>query len=322
MGATWSTTNFGMNATDILLLTIIAAPCTGTCPSCGHRPCPLQSPRAASQSHPRSPTTCVPSKAEPLLAHAELTRRLLFEPTEFAYFWQRTSPSLGDIEAGVELLQWNPPESTYRTVEIPLPGSARPGESWRLGLYVDNADAPPITRYADDQPGVIGVWSEPIALVRGEPSSSGNVRGVGGLSAKDKKDSKKGKGKAKEDEGKKQGRIQREWTVGSRALRIVEQTSFDLDKVSFGVCVSRCAAEKQKIWDSGLGLSGWLRKYLAEEHINRKTSSILTSLGTKEDLNVLEIGELQEAPGRECRRAKLTDQEAAPDWSPSPSLSI
>jgi hypothetical protein len=156
----------------------------------------------------------------------------LFEPIEFAYFWQRTSPSLGDIEAGAELLQWSPPESTYRAIEIPLPSSARPGESWRVGLHVNNADVPSITRYADDRSGIIGVWSEPMALVRGEPSSSGNVRGVGGLSAKDKKNSAKGKGKAKEDEGKKQGRIQREWTAGDMVLRIVEQTSFDLDKAS------------------------------------------------------------------------------------------
>ena len=47
----------------------------------------------------------------------------------------------------------------------------------------------------------------------------------------------------------------------------------------------------------------------------------MTSLGTKEDLNVLEIGEVEGASGRECRKAKLTEQEAVRDWSPSPSLS-
>jgi hypothetical protein len=54
------------------------------------------------------------------------------------------------------------------------------------------------------------------------------------------KGSGKGKGKEKEkDDGPKQTRIQREWTLGTEAedevqdmLRIVEQTSFDLDKVS------------------------------------------------------------------------------------------
>ena len=62
------------------------------------------------------------------------------------------------------------------------------------------------------------------------------------LDAKDiqKSGKGKGKGKEKEDEGPKQTRIQREWTLGPKSegevqemLRVVEQTSFDLDKVSF-----------------------------------------------------------------------------------------
>jgi hypothetical protein len=91
------------------------------------------------------------------------------------------------------------------------------------------------------------VWSEGIALVRGESSGSGQIRGLGveskGKNADKSRAKEKGRGKGKtveQDEGKKQGRILREWALygGPKddppaRLSIVEQTSFDLDKVSY-----------------------------------------------------------------------------------------
>lgn len=85
---------------------------------------------------------------------------------------------------------------------------------------------------------MIGVWSEPITITAG---SSGTRERE---SKKVKLDKPKGKGKEKEkekekDDAPKQNRIQREWLVEDiedeegRMLRIIEQTSYDLDKVCF-----------------------------------------------------------------------------------------
>lgn len=73
----------------------------------------------------------------------------------------------------------------------------------------------------------------------GSSGSSGSSSGVDRPAKKSKTEvgKSKGKGKAKEDEGPKQTRIHREWSTGSGGdgpegrLRIIEQTSFDLDKV-------------------------------------------------------------------------------------------
>jgi len=179
--------------------------------------------------------TCGPSEhAEFFSSLSWLTRRLLFEPINISYSWQRLSPTLGPIIPGSEELSWNPPESTYKAINLALPSAAKPGESWRIGLHIGSYKDTDITHYVSDTPGVISVWSEGIALVRGEPSSSGNVR-VFGSTTKGKKGDEgktgKGKGKGKEIEGKKQARINREWTIGDGKLCLVEQTSFDLDKV-------------------------------------------------------------------------------------------
>jgi len=89
---------------------------------------------------------------------------------------------------------------------------------------------------------VLGVWSGPIEIARAvEERSSKRAK----LDSKEvQKGSGKGKGKEKEkDDGPKQTRIQREWKLGTEAedevqnmLRIIEQTSFDLDKVSSYEC--------------------------------------------------------------------------------------
>ena len=58
---------------------------------------------------------------------------------------------------------------------------------------------------------VLSVWSEPVEILRGSKSAS-----------------------SKNAAGGKQGRILRGWSLpgGREELKIVEQTSFDLDKVS------------------------------------------------------------------------------------------
>jgi hypothetical protein len=174
-----------------------------------------------------------------------LTFRLLFEPTNISYSWQRLAPTLGSILPGDEELPWNPPESTYRPVVIALPACAKPGESWRIGLHIGPYKPVDITHYILANPSAISVWSEGINLVRGEPSSNGNVKTIsaptkGSKGSKGSKGFKgkvqadvKGKGKGKEEEGKKQGRITRDWIAGERTLSMVEQTSFDLDKVCY-----------------------------------------------------------------------------------------
>jgi len=85
---------------------------------------------------------------------------------------------------------------------------------------------------------VIGVWSDAIEIRANPPRAGGPVRGMGGG---DMKGGKKGKdmldprlkGKGKEvEEAPKQGRICREWSLPKDGeLKILEQTSFDLDKV-------------------------------------------------------------------------------------------
>lgn len=87
----------------------------------------------------------------------------------------------------------------------------------------------------------LSVFSEGIEIVR--PSTSGVygvVKGVNGqksgkIKGKNKVDERESKrvgAKGKErDEGVKQSRIMREWETPMGRLRIVEQTSFDLDKV-------------------------------------------------------------------------------------------
>ena len=154
-------------------------------------------------------------------------------------YWRRTSPipsqstsAAGKVIKSEQVIQWSPPESTYRAISIPLPPQAKVGESWAIGLFVEDSEPKKsILEYgAEDKPPIIGVWSEGIVLARAEAPSSGVVKKVGGEKAKAKK-----KG-GKEEEGKKQGRIEREWSVpDGKDLKVVEQTSFDLDKVGLSL---------------------------------------------------------------------------------------
>ncbi|WOO85180.1 Protein-lysine methyltransferase METTL21D [Vanrija pseudolonga] len=224
----------------------------------------------------------------------DLRTELRDAPTEIAYTWQRTHPTPSSPTKPLPLTRFEPPESTYRPLTVPLPRNARVGEHWRLGLVevpspgtkVDTgAIGGDILALSGEGVRVLGVWSEGIELRNGEvvAAATGPVRGVGGKDkGKDKKaagkDKAGGKPKAKggKDDTPKQGRISRAWALPSgQQLTLVEQTSFDLDK---------------KVWDSGLALASWLWRYLSNGGgLHADAKRVLERLNADE-LSVVELG--------------------------------
>lgn len=186
-----------------------------------------------------------PSEFSSIDQKSSLTSRIRDEPTEIYYIWQEVfngcpkNPGKQGIE---HLTTYRSPESTYKSISIPLP-VVRAGQSWRLGLF-PTKEGPRVQRIGDilsDTVGAIGVWSEPINITagQGQGQGQGQERQVKRAKMEDQKTGGKGKGKEREkDDGPKQTRIQREWILEQAEgdvkdlLRVVEQTSFDLDKVS------------------------------------------------------------------------------------------
>ncbi|TYJ59181.1 hypothetical protein B9479_000170 [Cryptococcus floricola] len=226
----------------------------------------------------------------------DLRTELRYEPTTISYLWQRLVPATSPPTPPTQLTIFEPPASTYKPITIPLPPLAKVGESWRLGLFSSGAsskargaEAGPSGKLLDlvQGPQILGVWSEGIQIIRpsGSGLTPGAVRGMGkqketqpSSGAKGKNIKGNGKGKPEKDEGAKQGRIIREWALPENegSLRIVEQTSFDLDK---------------KIWDSGLALSAWLWKYLPDPSTLPSLGQRVLSLLTREEqLSILELG--------------------------------
>jgi len=159
----------------------------------------------------------------------------------------------------------------------------------------------------------LGVWSEGIELKSGGEVAVGSVRGVGGdkkggkAQAKDKKSAGAGKkdkeDKKKRDDTPKQTRITRSWPHAAGELKLVEQTSFDLDKVS----PSPGFADIQKVWDSGLALASWLHRHLDGKHGNASARTVLGLL--RDGATVLEIGSgtgLVSIALAQVRRARIT----------------
>ena len=167
--------------------------------------------------------------------------RIRTEPTEIYYLWQDiSSGGSGKVTKAEHLTTYASPGSTYKSISVPLPTSAKPGQSWRLGLFPTDhgPEHQLLAKVLDEGSEVLGVWSGPIEILGAAEERSVKRAKLDGKDVS--KQNGKGKGKEKEkDEGPKQTRIQREWTLGTEAedeaqdmLRIIEQTSFDLDKVS------------------------------------------------------------------------------------------
>ncbi|EJT46430.1 chromosome organization and biogenesis -related protein [Trichosporon asahii var. asahii CBS 2479] len=200
-------------------------------------------------------------------------------PTEVLYTWHRLHPPSQPLPSQV-LTTFEPPMSTYKPISVPLPKGAKVGELWRLGLLAPPAQGPssiPLERLLAD-PGVLGVWSEGIELL---PAAAPDPKAAKG---KGKKGDKGDKGKGKAKEAPKQSRITRSWPTAYGALKVVEQTSFDLDKVSFG---RSSTADEQKVWDSGLALSAWLGRYLSTSHPHTLARRVLDLIPGN---SILELG--------------------------------
>ncbi|KAK8861485.1 hypothetical protein IAR55_002306 [Kwoniella newhampshirensis] len=261
----------------------------------------------------RPPPVSVASTADGITITSQvandLRTELRYEPTTIHYQWQQlldTTPAAP--LPSQELTTFLPPASTYRTLHIPLPPRLQIGQRWRLGLFspsLSSASSSPngtagpssstLLDLTSDEPGLpLGVWSEGIIVVRPDSSTVGPVRGMGSTTSnrggagktdpkevvKNGKAKGKGKEKEKDETGPKQGRITRDWMIPGetgRRMKIVEQTSFDLDK---------------KIWDSGLALSSWLFRYLpSSSSISHPLGKrVIDLLNTKRDLRVVELG--------------------------------
>ncbi|WVO13234.1 hypothetical protein L204_100847 [Cryptococcus depauperatus] len=251
----------------------------------------------------RPPPVSVTLYSESLLVTPQvandLRTELRYEPTKIYYTWQRIAPKNSEPEALKELTTFMPPASTYKPLAIPLSLQAQVGDSWRLGLFscgsrsqnCKDAEPEPVNHLLDlvQQPKILGVWSEGIEIIRLPGGmNNGAVRGMGkqkerpedvGRCAR----AKKGKEKEKERyDVPKQGRIHRELILPlvrqnqQPSLKIIEQTSFDLDK---------------KVWDSGLALSAWLHEHLSDSMtLPPLGQRILSLLTQKERLKVIELG--------------------------------
>ncbi|KAJ6591610.1 putative methyltransferase-domain-containing protein [Mycena vulgaris] len=167
-------------------------------------------------------------------------RTELFEGVQDIYYsW--LSMATGDETKPVKLTTWRGQSSAYKEIPIPLPRSAANG-AWRLVL--GSSPMPGGVRLDAESTLPFGVMSMPILL--GKPQSN--------------------KFKAKL-----QDQIERVYSFGEdKRVRIIEQTSFDLDKASHVL--------RFKIWDSGIGLSSWL------------VSAAPSFLSSPDPLRILELG--------------------------------
>lgn len=297
-----------------------------------------------------------------------LYRLLDDRPVDVYYTWECLPPDPTSKRKTLppkKLTKHHPPYTTYKTVAIPLPTNARPGERWRIGLSVPSVRGGAAGNIEDMEQclplrrgRVISAWSEGIQILPPPHAQAGSTEKPIRKKAKDASANGKGKSSALMKEGKKtvvvkQTRITRSWrlpplpraeqvgdegviiTAGAassegegklrkrkyeestsaevhvdesarrgnkekeRVLKIVEETSYDLDKVSIWTSTTYAVTSLywnwvQKIWDSGLALSSYLTALLLDPESQEVNASTLRkemiSRFLKPDANVIEIG--------------------------------
>lgn len=250
-------------------------------------------------------------------------RLLQDRPTEIHYAWQRSDVAVphGTHTSTDFLTRYQPPETTFASVSIPLPSQARPGQEWRLGLFAINPLSEPVDSRVSLVEGtipltpgqIVGVWSEGIKVtLESKLASQDPVRSQSLPRRKKQKSNlvsadsvtRSGGPKKIKDQGEKQSRITRAWVITRQSsnaaeakdttiakstdrhnqlglssslkrdsgastkrdssstpgaasatsvpddiLRVVEQTSFDLDKVRHArVAVTQHSTPTDFVW--------------------------------------------------------------------------
>jgi hypothetical protein len=162
------------------------------------------------------------------------------------YSWSQFSTSLTSCKGSItskpvkKLTTWRQ-SSAYKEIPVLLPPEIRDGQSWRLILSAQDGYQPHTIDMKGDALGKMPfpVMSMPILF--------------------DSRQSKLASAKQEQIERLYKFPIRESESV---FLKVTEQTSFDLDKVSMITWPSFKFLTQdrwfQKIWDSGLGLSSWL----------------------------------------------------------------
>ncbi|KAG8745219.1 hypothetical protein FRC10_008531 [Ceratobasidium sp. 414] len=236
--------------------------------------------------------TCVQSqRPRPRHQHTtNLSLRLCEHEYDIYFTWEHSD---GRLCRGkfAKLTTWRLGGS-YKPLSVVLPAEAQPGDSWRLCLVAVQPGQSPSLALDLSQPAFgqlpFPVTSMPIDIAAGStadqaassstsPGSKHNKRSWQAKHAQSKSPVAKGTAAISAErvtQVSKQERIERLYllppspdSIASRTLRITEQTSFDLDKVSISTYRNSDAApgsdfNQQKIWDSGVAVSAWLARLL------------------------------------------------------------
>ncbi|KAG6907137.1 hypothetical protein DXG01_010356 [Tephrocybe rancida] len=179
------------------------------------------------------------------------------------YSWSQTS-GFSSSSANHEIITKPIKLTTYRQVTaykeipVPLPPGVRDGQSWQLLLGTRLTAGP-------DAFSVIDLYGKDVGQATLPVMSMPILFGP--------RASKK---------GPKQEQVQRVYRLRPKledyagvALKITEQTSFDLDK---------------KVWDSGIGLSSWLVRLEQSTHTEELLSKVEEVLFSTKPRNILELG--------------------------------
>ncbi|KAG5643258.1 hypothetical protein DXG03_001268 [Asterophora parasitica] len=192
-------------------------------------------------------------------------RTELFDGTaDIFYSWQqsggfaRNSTHREVATKPIKLTTWR--EATaYKEIPVPLPPGAKDGQEWRLLL--STRMAPNVDAFSSIDLCTLDVGAAPFPVVS-MPIQFGP------------RASRK---------GPKQEQVERVYRLRPKvgediagvALRITEQTSFDLDK---------------KVWDSGVGLSAWLAELERSLETDGSVAELREALFSPEPRNILELG--------------------------------